>query len=307
MHDLLYENQETLEDEFLFHFAAELDLSAHKLRKPLAAEIYLNRRRQRNGETEVQMITLTILFFLVASAGFALLDRRRTTAIAIAAALIAFEAVGSGLIPSLLLETLQSRSVVEDNPAWGERNVIIVLGDGTVRLPGQSIVKPAIMAYSRILEAIRLYTLAKKSDHQCTILISGGDASGTGVTEADNYRAEMMQLGVADTDILLDRRSMNTFQNAEFTDPILHEQRFDKLFLVTSGLHLPRALLYFSYFSIYPKPCVADYIVPPMSILPTGYNFTIADLAAHEYIGILRYYIYNFLGWNPSVSRSAST
>jgi hypothetical protein len=79
------------------------------------------------------MITLIILFSLVLSAGFALLNRRRTTAIAIAAALVAFEAVGSGLIPSLLLETLQSRSIVRDNPAWGERNVIIVLGDGTVR------------------------------------------------------------------------------------------------------------------------------------------------------------------------------
>jgi len=252
------------------------------------------------------MITLIILFSLVLSAGFPLLNRRRTTAIAIAAALVAFEAVGSGLIPSLLLETLQSRSIVRDNPAWGERNVIIVLGDGTVRLPGQSIVMPAILAYSRILEAMRLYTLAKKSDHQCTILISGGDASGTGVTEADSYRAAMIQLGVADTDILLERHSMNTFQNAEFTEAILREQRFDKLFLVTSGQHLRRALLYFSYFSIYPTPCSADCIVPPMSILPTGYNFTIADLTAHEYIGMLRYYIYNLLGWNPSVSRSAS-
>jgi uncharacterized SAM-binding protein YcdF (DUF218 family) len=251
------------------------------------------------------MIALTILFCLVVSAGFALLNRRRTTTIAIAGALIVFEAVGSGLIPSLLIETLQSKSVVE-GPAWGERNVVIVLGDGTVRLPSQSLVRPSIVAYSRILEAIQLYLLARKSDRQCTILISGGDASGTGVTEADNYRAAMVQLGVADTDILLERRSMNTFQNAEFTEAILREQRFDKLFLVTSGLHLPRALLYFSYFSVYPTPCAADYIVPPISILPTGYNFTIADLAIHEYIGILRYYIYNFLGWNPRVSHSAS-
>jgi len=114
----------------------------------------------------------------------------------------------------------------------------------------------------------------------------------------------MVQLGVADTDILLERRSRNTIQNAEFTVAILHEQRFEKLFLVTSELHLPRALLYFSYFSIYPTPCAANYIVAPRSILPAGYNFTIADLAAHEYIGMLRYYIYNFLGWNPPASPS---
>ena len=39
-----------------------------------------------------------------------------------------------------------------------------------------------------------------------------------------------------------------------------------------------------------------------LSILPIGYNFAVADLAAHDYIGMLRYYIYNFLGWNPPVS-----
>jgi uncharacterized SAM-binding protein YcdF (DUF218 family) len=252
------------------------------------------------------MITLIILFSLLASGGFTLLQWRRATAIAIMAVLIAFEAVGSGVIPSVLVAALQSTSIVKDNPTWGERNVIIVLGDGTARIPSQSIVRPSILAYSRILEAVRLYALAKRSDRQCTVLISGGDASGTGVTEADVYRAEMVQLGVAGTDILLERRSMNTFQNAEFTEAMLRDQWFDKLFLVTSGLHLPRALLYFSYFRIHPTPCAADYIVPQMSILPIGYNFAIADLSTHEYIGMLRYYIYNFLGWNPPVTRSAS-
>ena len=112
----------------------------------------------------------------------------------------------------------------EGNPTWGDRNIIIVLGDGTVRLPAQSIVKPSALAYSRILETVRLYSLAKKSNHQCNILMSGGDASGTGMTEADAYQAAMVQLGVVDSDILLERRSMNTFQNAEFTESILREQ-----------------------------------------------------------------------------------
>jgi hypothetical protein len=32
------------------------------------------------------------------------------------------------------------------------------------------------------------------------------------------------------------------------------------------------------------------------SILPVGYNFAIAALAADEYVGIVRYYVYNLLG-----------
>ena len=252
------------------------------------------------------MISLIIFFSLLASGSFALLKWRKTTAATIILALIVYEGVGSGSVPSLILKGLQSRSFAKDNPTWGERNVIIVLGDGTVRLPDQSTVRPSILAYSRILEATRLYFLAKNGKHECTILISGGDASRTGITEADDYRAEMVQLGVAESDILLERHSMNTFQNAEFSEAILRERQFDQLYLVTSGLHLPRALLYFSYFGVNPTPCAADYIVPSVSIFPIGYNFAIADLAVHEYIGILRYYIYNLLGLNPRVSRSAS-
>jgi uncharacterized SAM-binding protein YcdF (DUF218 family) len=214
--------------------------------------------------------------------------------------------VGSGLVPLLLVEDLQSRYIVEDNPSWGRRNAIIVLGDGTVHFPGQPFVRPTVLAYSRIVEAVRLYFLAKKNHCPCSIVISGGDASHNGVTEAEDYRAEMLRLGVDDSDIVREERSLNTFQNAEYTEEILRGQPFDKLFLVTSGLHLRRALLYFAHFGVYPTPCTADRITPLLSVLPVGYNFAVADFAAHEYIGIVRYYIYNLLGWNPSRPHSGS-
>src|SRR5260370_5728992 len=192
------------------------------------------------------MVTGVILFFLLAGCCFALGKRRKTTATAMAAALVSYEAAGSGFVPSLLVENLQSRFIVEDNPAWGKRNAVIVLGDGTVHFPDQPIVRPAVLAYSRIVEAVRLYFLAKRNHCPCSIVISGGDASRTGVTEAENYRAEMLRLGVEDS--VPEGRSLNTFQNAEFTEEILRGQPFDKLFLVTSGLHLRRALLYFGHF-----------------------------------------------------------
>jgi uncharacterized SAM-binding protein YcdF (DUF218 family) len=252
------------------------------------------------------MVTVVILFFLLAGCCFALGKRRKTTATAMAVALVSFEAVGSGFVPSLLVENLQSRFIVEDNPAWGKRNAVIVLGDGTVHFPDQPIVRPTVLAYSRIVEAVRLYFLAKRKHCQCSIIISGGDASRTGVTEAEDYRGEMLRLGVEDSDIVPEGRSLNTFQNAEFTEEILRGQPFDKLFLVTSGLHLRRALLYFGHFGVYPTPCAADRITPLLSILPAGYNFAIADFAAHEYVGIVRYYVYNLLGWNPSGTHSGS-
>jgi uncharacterized SAM-binding protein YcdF (DUF218 family) len=282
-------------------------MKCRKRRKKVAMKTMAKSTRPRlKAPFKKQMISLIILFSLLATGTFALLRWRKPTAATITAAVIAYEAVGSGLVPSVILNRLQSRSIAIKNASWGQRNAIIVLGYGTVRLPGQPTVRPSILAYSRIFEATRLYFLARKGNHECSIVVSGGDTSGTGITEADDYRAEIVQLGVPESDILLERQSKNTFQNAEFTAAMLRERQFDKMYLVTSGLHLPRALLYFSYFGINPTAWAADYIVPPVSIFPIGYNFTIADLAVHEYIGILRYYVYNFLGWNPKVSRSAS-
>jgi len=43
MHDLLFENQESLEDEVLIGLAAQIGLSASKLRRSLASEIYRGR------------------------------------------------------------------------------------------------------------------------------------------------------------------------------------------------------------------------------------------------------------------------
>jgi hypothetical protein len=65
-----------------------------------------------------------------------------------------------------------------------------------VQFPDQPFVRPAVLAYSRIVEAVRLYFLAKKNDCPCSIVISGGDAPRTGVTEAEDYRAEMLDLGL---------------------------------------------------------------------------------------------------------------
>jgi protein-disulfide isomerase len=43
MHDLLFENQQHLDDELLFGLAAKIGLSAHKLRRSIASESYRER------------------------------------------------------------------------------------------------------------------------------------------------------------------------------------------------------------------------------------------------------------------------
>ena len=40
-----------------------------------------------------------------------------------------------------------------------------------------------------------------------------------------------------------------------------------------------------------------------LSWLPLSYNFAMADLALHEYTGIVRYHVYNAMGWNVQATK----
>jgi hypothetical protein len=78
------------------------------------------------------------------------------------------------------------------------------------------------------------------------------------------------------------------------------------LFLVTSGIHLRRSILYFKRFGIRGQPVRADYISATSSATPLSYNFLLADLAIHEYAGVLRYFVYERMGWNASAEHAGS-
>jgi hypothetical protein len=42
------------------------------------------------------------------------------------------------------------------------------------------------------------------------------------------------------------------------------------------------------------------------SAIPLSYNFLLTDLAIHEYVGVLRYFVYERMGWNVSAERPGS-
>lgn len=205
--------------------------------------------------------------------------------------------IGSGILPAFLMNTLESPDLSILKTSYGKKNAIVVLGAG-MKKSKSGLIKPSMIAYSRISEATRLYYMCKKTNSICTIIISGGDPHVIGKSEADVYQDLFIETGVQNSDILLEDRSKNTYQNAQFTSSILKEKKFDKIFLVTSGFHMKRASLYFSHFGIYAVPVVSDYLGPIFSIIPIGYNFCITDFALSEQVGIIRFYIYNFLGLN---------
>jgi uncharacterized SAM-binding protein YcdF (DUF218 family) len=242
-------------------------------------------------------MTLAILLLLIL-VGTACIARRwrRLGAGCLGLAFLLLLGAGCGPLPALLLGHLQEGRATHVD-AWGRHNAIVLLGAGTIRADrGQ--VEPGLFANGRMLRAVTLYRACKATGADCRIEVSGGDAMGLGVPEAVAYASVLRGLGVARDDLLLEARSMNTWQNAQFSAPLLRAYGADRVVLVSSASHLRRASLYFAHFGIAAMPVRADYLRARLSWLPLAWNLALTDLAVHEYVGIVRYHVYQAMGWN---------
>ena len=229
-------------------------------------------------------------------------QRRRMAGVAWALAALLFLVTGCGLLPAWLLHGLQSPYARRPTIAWEPRNVIVLLGAGTVRVP-DGVVEPMLFANGRIDEALALYRACKASGNQCWLEVSGGDALHTGQSEASVYGALLQRLGVPAAELLLEPRSMNTWQNAQFSAPLLRGDGAQRVVLVSSATHLRRASLYFAHFGIAATPVRGDWLKAHVGWWPQSWNFALADLALHEYVGVWRYRLYDALGWNVPATR----
>lgn len=205
--------------------------------------------------------------------------------------------IGYGLIPDLMLNHLQEHPPAEST-GWNENNVIVILGAGTLKWSGKEHWSTQLYGTSRVMRGARLYQACRKSTHACKVLVAGGVTTSPPLTEAGVMRQELLELGIPAADILSEEESRNTFHNAKLCSQIIETSKFDKIYIVTSGFHLKRSLLYFSHFNIKGEGVPADQLRTLSSLLPASYNFTLTDLALHEFIGIARFHYYNFMGLN---------
>jgi len=247
-------------------------------------------------------MTITLLLALAAVAVLMarLKWRRFGIALGIGTA-AAFLATGYGLPARALLQDLQDGYDTEARE-WGDHNAILLLGAGS-ESSDRHAAETGIFGYSRLVKALQAYRACTAHASECKIIATGGDTHGFGLSEAEIFSAQLVSLGVPTQDLLLETSSQNTWQNAQFSAPCFEHQRFDHTILVTSGVHMRRALLYFAHFGILPTPLRSDYARPLVANLPTAYNLMLTDIALHEYLGIWRYHLYNALGWNSQAQK----
>lgn len=198
--------------------------------------------------------------------------------------------IAIGIIPYLLLIPLQSPFIPEKKIEWKKDNVIILLGSGIQNRATLNTFSPTAEADTRIMRAAELY-FSCKQEHHCSILISGGITSKFKISEATIYKKIFTSWGINSNDVILEKHSKNTQQNAQFSAEILKNKKFDQFILVTSSTHLRRAILWVNYFGIKTQPVPAEIIHLQPNFYDTGSKFALMDTIVHEYLGIIKFYI----------------
>jgi len=244
-------------------------------------------------------MTVAILLSLVIAA--ALLARvrwRRTARILFILTGLLAVAIGCGPLPCIALKNLQTGYPGEPVRSWQPKNAIVVLGGGAQQVVDTKAVEVPAMVYGRIVKTLDLYRQCRLDGRACTVIVSGGDPRRLGASEAQVYGGVLVKLGVDPADLVIEGRSLNTWQNAQFCAAWLSAHPQEQVVLVTSGLHLRRASLYFAHFGIHALPARADYVGATVGVVPQAYNFLLMDLTVHEYAGLVRYRVYEMLGLN---------
>ncbi|MFO0949416.1 MAG: YdcF family protein [Planctomycetota bacterium] len=191
-----------------------------------------------------------------------------------------------------MLENVYPNLSLEETPS---ADVIVVLGGSVSQVIAPRLL-PEEQIEARIMHAYRLYKAGKAP----LILCSDGSRyeafDGKMRKGADDMRYLLVEMGVPEDSILLEKTSRNTYENAKKTADILREKQLNRVLLVTSAMHMPRAAALFREqgVDITPVPNSHRMFHAPWSIrdcfphLPTLWQST---MAIKEVIGYVVYWV----------------
>lgn len=134
------------------------------------------------------------------------------------------------------------------------------------------------------------------------ILYSGGsgDIFDQIPIEASLAREYALTTGIPRSDFLIETTSRNTYENIRETKKILDREFPDsnphRIFLVTSSVHMPRAILIAKKAGIIPIPKPSDFLLRSpgfnlLDFLPSAETFLDSTRCLNEWLGIVAYRI----------------
>ena len=212
-------------------------------------------------------------------------------------------ALHSGPVNYALRYPLESRYPPVIDPRVSEPyDAIVVLTSSMT--PAEGLIPfPTIdeSMFRRLDEAWRLYRL-----HPKPIVVSGGHVNPFTPPMNENKIARdyLVLWGVPKAQLIAEGKSRDTFESALEVNKILRDRGWKRYLLVTSAVHMPRAMLAFN--SLAPEAIAApgDFSLgklrlSPLDLFPNEGAARNLFITLHEYVGLVNYY------WRAYFSRVA--
>jgi len=230
--------------------------------------------------------------------------RSRWTFIPVLFALVILVIASNVRVSNRLITSLERQYLPYENIPHAE--AIVVLGGATRNDEPPRIMPDMSDRGDRLLYAAKLY----KDRAAPLIILSGGRIQWFkgNSSEAESMATILEIMGVPRDAMILESRSLNTYENAVYTKEILDRKNIKKILLVTSAAHMPRSMSIFEKQGLNPIPAPADFLVSDrnlvestftteariLSFFPDTGNLDRTTQAIKEYIGTT---IYHLKGW----------
>jgi uncharacterized SAM-binding protein YcdF (DUF218 family) len=234
------------------------------------------------------LIVLGVFGVLLCATRWARIGRRLAITAIVLLAICGFSPLGN-----LLLYPLESRF-----PSW---NADLGAPDGIIVLGGPidadlSVAHDTPVVRSGADRIIAGAALARQYPN-ARFVFTGGSANliSNDAREADYAGAIFESLGIAKSRLIMERRSRNTYENAQFTADMVKPKPGERWLLVTSAYHMPRSIGLFRKVGFAVEAYPVDWrvgrgwadVLAFTAIANDGLART--DLGLREWIGLIAY------------------
>jgi len=232
--------------------------------------------------------------------------RKAWQTVCVALALVILIVSSNTWVATSLVRSLEWKYLPQDKIP--EADAIVVLGGGTVSAQSPRQTVEINGAGDRMIYAAHLYHEGKAP----LLILSGGSITwldGRQSSIAGEMKEILSALGVPDDAMVLQEKSQNTHEDAVYSNEVLREKGIKRIILVTSAMHMPRAVALFEHEGLEVIPAPTDFTVTEedwnnlvsfniqsqlIALIPSTGNISLTTNALKEYIGMM---VYSLRGW----------
>ncbi len=244
------------------------------------------------------LISLLVVFGLL----FRLLGWARRAGFLMLLALVVLFLASSPKVAGFLASSLENQYPPVAIDRLPQTGIVVMLGGVLVAPQGPRLETELVGSSDRLLHTSRIFKQGKAA----RVYLSGGNVFDGYLPQSESVYAKqlLVEWGVPENNIDTGKNSRTTHQNALETRDYLAKKGWitKPVILVTSGLHMPRAVETFRFANIRIIPASTDILVTGRAApavfdwLPSAAAFSLTTLAVHEIVGI---WYYRLRGWAP--------